>query len=246
MSNSSFVSVTYGQMATSGPMSLFIPHVHPNIKEDSIKWVVETQTPLGTVDRIDIVKVENKRYNRVFIHFKEWNDTEFAYNFQKSVRNPNEESRILYDDPWYWIVLENTSIKAQSNIVENSDKFIHPVKSWNGMEQTFYQDDLIDEDYDRIEKYYHDQKYYEEKEKEVMDLTEEDYDRIDKYCQECDEQQEVMDQLLEDEQRIYEQNVFNDTYVVTGEWFRRFNEIADENQNLKQMMNYYGYGYCGY
>ena len=101
----------------SSPMSLFIPRVYPSITEERIRWIIECQTPLGVVDRIDIVKVEGKTYNRVFIHFKEWYDTEFANRFQSSVRNPNEDSRIIYDTPWYWIILENTSVKTQLNVV---------------------------------------------------------------------------------------------------------------------------------
>lgn len=102
---------------SSSPMSLFIPRVYPSITEERIRWIIEYQTPLGVVDRIDIVKVEGKTYNRVFIHFKEWYDTEFANRFQSSVRNPNEDSRIIYDVPWYWIILENTSVKTQLNVV---------------------------------------------------------------------------------------------------------------------------------
>jgi len=48
-----------------------------------------------------------KPYNAVYIHFAEWYQTPAAAHFQERVLNPNKEALIVYDDPWYWIVLEN-------------------------------------------------------------------------------------------------------------------------------------------
>jgi hypothetical protein len=33
-------------------------------------------------------------------------------HFQERVTNPDKEARIVYDEPWFWIVLENTAVKT--------------------------------------------------------------------------------------------------------------------------------------
>ena len=56
-------------------------------------------------------------YNAAYVHFKHWFDGAIAANFQERVLNPNKEARIVHDDPWYWIVLENTG-KKQPTVEE--------------------------------------------------------------------------------------------------------------------------------
>jgi hypothetical protein len=96
--------------AMFNPLSLFIPRVFANIGEDRIKRVFDS-CGLGLVDRVDFVSkmdAKGQVYNSAYIHFKYWYNTASASNFVERVRNPNQEARVVYDDPWYWIVLENT------------------------------------------------------------------------------------------------------------------------------------------
>jgi len=96
-------------------MSLYIPHVFANISEDRIINAFEGQI-IGKVKNIDLVGKmgkDGKPYNAVYIHFEYWCDNSVARNFQERVLNPNKEARIVYEDPWFWIVLEN---KAQKHV----------------------------------------------------------------------------------------------------------------------------------
>jgi len=88
-------------------MSIFIPRVFKNITKERITHVVETAFPLGNVERIDIVEIDDKT-NRVWIHFYQWYDTEFVNEFKKLLIDGTKQAKIVYDEPWYWIVLKNT------------------------------------------------------------------------------------------------------------------------------------------
>jgi hypothetical protein len=95
-------------------MSLFVPHVFTNISDARIKRVFASQD-LGVVRTIDhILKQDRdgKSYHSIYIHFESWEDTETVANFQEKVRA--KEGRIVYDDPWFWSVFENTGKKHQS------------------------------------------------------------------------------------------------------------------------------------
>ena len=96
-------------------VSLYIPHVFANISK---KMVAETFEDLriGNVKRVDFVckRGSNGDFNAVYIHFNHWYDNVAAHNFQERVISPSMEARIVYDEPWYWIVLENKTKKVVS------------------------------------------------------------------------------------------------------------------------------------
>jgi hypothetical protein len=96
-------------------MSLYIPHVFSNISVEKIIKTFES-LGLGRVKKVDLVlKMGNTgEYNAAYIHFEYWYNTDAARNFQDRVKNPDKEARLVYDDPWYWIVLENKSRKIAS------------------------------------------------------------------------------------------------------------------------------------
>jgi hypothetical protein len=90
---------------------LCIPRVHRNIDETSIRKIFNDLN-MGILDRIDIVikRNDNKRndnkdnnFNRVFIHFREWNDSENAQRARERLLE-GKEIKIIYDDPWFWKV----------------------------------------------------------------------------------------------------------------------------------------------
>jgi hypothetical protein len=64
------------------------------------------------VDFIPKTDKNGKSYNAAYIHFYRWFECSAAVNFQERVLNPDKEARIVYDEPWYWIVLENTAVKS--------------------------------------------------------------------------------------------------------------------------------------
>ena len=96
-------------------ISLYIPHVFANFSK---KMVAETFEDLriGNVKRVDFVhkRGSNGNFNAAYIHFNHWYDNVAARNFQERVLDVNREARIVYDEPWYWIVLENKTKKVDS------------------------------------------------------------------------------------------------------------------------------------
>ena len=100
-------------MTAINNMTLYIPHVFANIDKERILNAFECQN-IGKVKNIDLVGKmgkDGKNYNAVYIHFEYWYDNSIAHNFQERVLNPNKEARIVYEHPWFWIVLENKTQK---------------------------------------------------------------------------------------------------------------------------------------
>ena len=107
--------------------SLFIPHVFSNIDDERIKSVIENGYKLGTIDSIDKISKtspDGKTYNSVYIHFKSWNDDEKTKKFLMRLKDTTKESHIIYDKPWFWIVLENTSANKKKNVPSTQKKTI--------------------------------------------------------------------------------------------------------------------------
>ena len=100
-----------------GELSLFIPRVFPNITEERIRQVFLAKN-YGEVDHVDFVaKVDKvgKKYNSAYVHFNGnwfWNDVSIAFREQVCFHSETQ-IRLVYDEPWYWIVLENTAVKEE-------------------------------------------------------------------------------------------------------------------------------------
>ena len=112
--------------------SIFIPHVFPNIAGDDIRNIFES-LDIGLVKYIDFVNKMNssgKEYNMVFVHFHKWFDNKTAHNFKEKVLDPNKKAKLMYDDPWYWIVLPNLDSKQQSVEKTESDNSTDPVSDY--------------------------------------------------------------------------------------------------------------------
>ena len=97
-------------MSSVRNISLYIPRVFPNYSKSDIRRTFE-KLSIGKVSKIDLVPrmCGVTLYNSVYIHFEYWYDNVAAINFQERVLDPNQEARLVYDDPWYWIVFENTA-----------------------------------------------------------------------------------------------------------------------------------------
>lgn len=96
-------------------LSLFIPYVFSNITQERIARVFENNL-LGVVDHVDLVRKTDKNgktYNAAYVHFSHWFNNSVAENFQERVLSPDKEARVVYDDPWFWIVLQNTGTKVE-------------------------------------------------------------------------------------------------------------------------------------
>ena len=108
MSCASFSTTGVGAVRN---ISLCIPYVVATITEEMISYVLLNQK-IGIVNRVDFVpKIDNKGdyYHCAFIHFERWFDNIITINLQKRLQNANLETRIVYDDPWFWTIKENKS-----------------------------------------------------------------------------------------------------------------------------------------
>ena len=83
--------------------SLCIPRVFPNIDERRIRSVFDDLN-MGEIERVDIIKrttEKGEKFNRVFIHWKNWNSSDNANQSRERLLN-GKEIKIVYDDPWFW------------------------------------------------------------------------------------------------------------------------------------------------
>ena len=92
--------------------SICIPRVFNNIPNRKIIQTFEN-LDLGKVENIDVVYKISKNgtpFKMAFIHFSEWNYyNSAAINLKEKIENPNIDAKIVYDDPWHWILLPNSS-----------------------------------------------------------------------------------------------------------------------------------------
>lgn len=90
---------------------LCIPRVYLNISEQRIRKIFDDLN-MGIIERIDIVSKhvvkhgsnpshKGERFNRVFIHFRYWNNSENANIARERLLN-GKEIKIIYDEPWFW------------------------------------------------------------------------------------------------------------------------------------------------
>ena len=98
-------------MALNEP-SLCIPRVFPNIGEQRIRAIFR-ELGLGEIDRVDIIKRTNdlgEEFKRVFIHFSQWADG-FEDLRNRLSTEEGYQLKIVYDDPWFWLVSANKGKK---------------------------------------------------------------------------------------------------------------------------------------
>ncbi len=82
---------------------LCIPRVYPNISEGRIRKIFD-DLDMGTLERIDIVSKtseKGEKFNRVFVHFRRWNNSENSNIARERLLN-GKEIKIVYDEPWFW------------------------------------------------------------------------------------------------------------------------------------------------
>jgi len=101
--------------------SIYIPRVFNNISNQKIINAFE-QYDIGTISSIDVNRktgLDGTCYKVVFVHFSHWNEhNSAAINLRERIENPEKEARLVYDDPWYWILLPNTSAWKQDNMYQ--------------------------------------------------------------------------------------------------------------------------------
>ena len=100
-------------------ISIYIPRVFSNISKERMVGIFQI-LDIGVVKDIDfIAKITPKgnKYNSAYVHFDYWYDNISNQNLQSRLLNQSDkETRIVYDDPWYWIVLENKAQKKDYSV----------------------------------------------------------------------------------------------------------------------------------
>jgi hypothetical protein len=142
-------------------LSLFIPRVFPNITQERISDIFYT-FGIGNVRRVDRVlkhDAEGNEYYSVYVHFEEWYETLSVARFQERVKNPDKEAHIVYDDPWYWIVLENKSTKRVPGQRKTTLVIDNPVNKSVSFAQESAFDPTVEESWDLVDAAY--AEYYE-------------------------------------------------------------------------------------
>ena len=97
-------TIDFRTLPTNVPV-LCIPRVYSNITEGRIRRIFD-ELDMGTIDRIDLVSKTNEKgekFNRVFVHYRRWNNSENANNARERLLN-GKEIKIIYDEPWFWKV----------------------------------------------------------------------------------------------------------------------------------------------
>lgn len=103
-------------MSAINNISLYIPHIFANYTKDDVAQIFEDQN-IGKIKNIDFISKfgqNGKPFSAAYIHFDHWFNNTAAANFQERVLDSEKEARIMYEDPWYWIVLENKTRKVVS------------------------------------------------------------------------------------------------------------------------------------
>jgi len=97
-------------------LSIFIPCVFENVANEAFIRETFNSLELGQVNCVDFVARPNSQGSRntiyfAYIHFDFWYPTKQAKAFQERVKDPNKDARLVYDDPSYWVCLENKGSK---------------------------------------------------------------------------------------------------------------------------------------
>lgn len=130
--------------------SVCIPRIFHNIPNKKIVGTFE-RLGMGKVKNMDIVWKtgrDGSSYKMAFIHFSEWNMSNASSRlFREQVEDPNVIAKLVYDDPWYWLVLPNNSTTTSINSYKNKvEKFIpdtiNGVSKWIQERLSILEDEL--------------------------------------------------------------------------------------------------------
>lgn len=105
--------------------SIYIPRVYANIPTHFIAETFESLN-IGAVDRVEAIpRPGDKTTYMAFVYFSSWNvENKAAVHLAERINSPSSDTpqaRIVYDDPWYWILLPNKSKKEEKTETLPSD-----------------------------------------------------------------------------------------------------------------------------
>ena len=118
-------------MSVNQSLSIFIPTMLPYIKPEHIVDLFRN-LDIAEVDTIEFADKMAKStftpYKTAHIYFKFWHDTDAARALQANIESATKEkpAKIVYDDPFSWILIKNTRQQQQpSPIIRRVKQDIH-------------------------------------------------------------------------------------------------------------------------
>lgn len=80
---------------------LYISYVENTLTRDQIRKIFD-RLNMGVIYKIDKIQhPQNENMNRVFIHYKKWNDTENSIVTRKRLQN-DQNIKVFYNEPYFW------------------------------------------------------------------------------------------------------------------------------------------------
>ena len=101
-------------------LSLMIPRVFPQWTDEQKIIDVFHKQQLGRVYKVSVIRMPDIKKRGIpiyqaFVYFSAWYENTIAYNFQQRILGEKKQARVVYDDPWYWVVFENKKRRLSNN-----------------------------------------------------------------------------------------------------------------------------------
>lgn len=110
-------------MTFNNKLSLFIPRVVPEWASQEMITTKFKTLDIGTIQRVDFLeKVGSNgvKYYQAFLHFEMWEDNAATRNIQEKIVDPQQTAKLVYDEPWYWILLKNNNPLTEEEVAANA------------------------------------------------------------------------------------------------------------------------------
>ena len=105
---------------------LCIPRAFSNINETRIRKIFD-QLQLGVINKVDIKCADKEgKFNRVFIHFKSWENNDNAKQAKLRL-DEGKEIKIIYDEPWFWKVSAYRQYSKPAAFQQNKNQQNHKI-----------------------------------------------------------------------------------------------------------------------
>ena len=222
-------------------ISLYIPRVFLNITQEKIKSAFEGNG-IGKVTRVDLIS-KVPEYNIAYVHFEYWNDTITTRNFQSHAREI-KGAKLVYDDPWHWIVLENKATryepgarKVRINLGEPKLNFqiapalyVYPIDEL--MSNLRIEEANIEREKEEQQK--KEQQKKEQQKKEQQKEEKEDQELMQMLI----EMEEIDEELKNEEVSLVEAKYVEMLEANNASMFHQLNMLQQENCQLNKKFNY--------
>jgi len=114
-------------------LTLVIPRVFPQWVDEEKIITIFRQQQIGIISKVSIVRMPDTSGTgpsgtgpsgtdkthpiyKAYLYFSVWFENIITENFQKRIYGKDKQARVVYDDPWFWTVFENTErVKLSKN-----------------------------------------------------------------------------------------------------------------------------------